>query len=396
MATPTPSTSTPTSPTPPKGQSPWRKSRSPSPWAPTSAATFGAQDLPFPAYDQSTFPNLSITSSGSVVTIETIDGTNLIISVTQPLSFTLPGIQVGTIFGEVPLTVTEFSPSGPKVEDGSNYKLQKQKVTMPVTDFWAEPSTLYNLDQSVTLYWSCNSLGSSYSYSLGAPNWQPRDCVNSGNCYTVQDGKDGVTSLNLDQKTTFALDVIQAQPDGSRTTIGSLSTTVNMLVPSIVSGQNSVQALYFSGWVARLNWVVENASSCTVSLGNVAIDSNAPLDTWTEGYFVAVPAMGKHQLTLTAVGPPGSSPATLSFAEFKTSSPFNVAVGSNPQGISITPDGTPSAGLALVANNYDNNVSVIEIASRKAEKPNRRGRSWAAGYRDHSRRNTGIRHERDR
>ncbi len=128
-----------------------------------------ATNLPSPAYDTQAYPNLNITSSASVVTIQTKDNSNLTVSVTQPLAFTLPAIAVGTVFGTVPITVTEFAAGGQsKVIDDTTHTLTKLEGTMPVTNFRAEPATLHNLDQSVMLYWSCNDLGSQYSYSLSA------------------------------------------------------------------------------------------------------------------------------------------------------------------------------------------------------------------------------------
>src|SRR5262245_35329104 len=58
-----------------------------------------APNLPSPVFDTQAFPNLSITSAGSVVTIQNTDGSDLTVSVIQPLAFTLPDIAIGTVFG---------------------------------------------------------------------------------------------------------------------------------------------------------------------------------------------------------------------------------------------------------------------------------------------------------
>ncbi len=318
-----------------------------------------ATTLPSPVYDTSTFSNLDITSSGSVVTIQTKDGTNLTVSVIQPLTFTLSGIQVGTVYGTVQLTVTEFPPSGPKVMD--TYSLQKQQVTMPVTNFWADPPTLDDLDQAVTLHWSCNDLGKNYSYGLGAPDWQPRDCANTGNCFSVQDGLNGVQSPGLSRTTEFTLTVYQAS-DGSRKSVGTLTTKVQVLVPLIVP--DSSQAICFSGTYARLNWLATNASKCMVYLdgGVTPIDDDAPVNTYLTGYYLRIPSPGQHSLSVTALGRSDSrAQAQHTFPPFNAagSGPRVVATGKTHSAVAITPDGT----LALAACADDDSVTVIDIAT---------------------------------
>ncbi len=173
----------------------------------------------------------------------------------------------------------------------------------------------------------------------------------------------GITSPPLNQSTTFTLDVVQSQSDGSRTIVATQSTPVQIQIPTIVSGQNSIQTLYLSGWVVKLNWVAANASKCKVSLDDQVLDDDAPLDTWETGYFLGIPSAGSHQVSVTAVGEPGSPPATYTFSEFTTISPVVVALGRTPAKIAITPDGT----LALVSIFYGNSVAVIDITRGPAE-----------------------------
>lgn len=323
-----------------------------------------ATNLPAPVPDTAKTPNLGITSKGSTVTIARTDGTGLTISVTAQIIFSLPGITVGTFAGKVPITITEFPVSGPKRTDATTYRLAKEQTTWPVTRFWAEPPELNNLNQTVNLKWSCNKLGSNYSYSLSAPGWQPRDCLQSGNCYDVQDGVDGITSLALTDTTEFTLTVVHVQ-DESRVSVGILNTTVQILQPKI---RGKSPAVSFSGWVARLYWLATNASSCTVSLNGVTHDSNAPLDTWEKGYLVSVAGEGVQAFQVTAVAESGQVDVFTipSFVTNKAQRVIAFPPDPNwPSALAIGPD----AKLGLMDNldfnpNYTYSVSVIDIEAR--------------------------------
>lgn len=328
-----------------------------------------AAALPEPIFDTQANPTLSVSVNGSLVTIATNNQTDLTISSARPLIFTLPAIAVGTHSGVVPLTITESPTSGPDREDKTTYSLTKQQTTWPVTRFWAEPATLSDLDQTVTLKWSCNSLGTHYSYSLSAPGWQPRDCLNSGNCYDVQDGVAGITTQALADTTEFTLAVVQAEA-GNRSTVGILKTTVPILQPKI---KGKSPAVYFSGWVARLYWLATNASRCTVSLNGVTRDDHAPLDTWDKGYLVQASGEGEQKFEVTATAASGQVDV-FTVPSFVTSKAQRVVALPYdpywPSAWAVSPDGT----LGLVNNSPDAyanySVSVIDVAKRTISPPN--------------------------
>jgi len=324
--------------------------------------------LPAPAFDTQANPTLSITSAGSVVTIATNDGSNVTISSTRPLAFALPGIAVGPVPGVVPITITEVPARGAHRED-KTHSLTKQQTTWPVTRFWAEPAALTGLDQTVTLRWSCNSLGEKYGYSLNAPGWQPRDCLEGGTCYDVQDGRQGITSLALTSTTEFTLMVVQAQ-GGNRSNVGTLNTTVQILQPKI---GGKLPIVYFSGWVARLYWLATNASKCRVSLNGVTLDDNAPLDTWDKGYLVQAAVEGEQKLEVTAVAASGQVDVFTvpSFVTAKGQRVVTFPPDPNwPSVVGISSDGTVAMVDALVDDGgADYAVRVIDVGKRPIGPP---------------------------
>ena len=88
------------------------------------------------------------------------------------------------------------------------------------------------MDQPVTLKWETTDQGKNYSYSLHSDDWQPKDCLDGGDCFGCQDG-DGVQTPALAQTTTFALDVIKADAAGHRTVRWTVHTKVRVKVPRI-------------------------------------------------------------------------------------------------------------------------------------------------------------------
>jgi DNA-binding beta-propeller fold protein YncE len=332
-----------------------------------------APNLPAPVFDANT--NISMTSTGSTVTIQTMDGTPLTISVTAQIIFSLPDITVNTLTGRVPITITEF-PGGdkPKRSDDTTYSLKKERTTWPVTRFWAEPPALNNLDQTVQLKWSCNNLGPNYSYSLSAPDWQwqPKDCLNSGDCYDVQDGVNGVTSLALTDTTKFILTVVQTR-NGVRIAVGTLETTVPISQPKIMGKS---PAVYFGGSVARLYWLATNASRCAVTLNGVALDANAPMDTWKKGYLVKIAGEGQQSFQVTATAVSGQA-AVFTCPSFVTTNKAQRVIAFPPEWatknffihIGIAPDGQVALLSYVAPFSKDCRLSVIDVEKRTFSLP---------------------------
>jgi YVTN family beta-propeller protein len=374
-----------------------------------------ATNLPSPV--PATSAQWNINSSGSTITIQPQSGTTA--QIADTLIFTLSGIVVNKEVGTVQLTITEVDQNGNPTADTS-HQLVKLAPDFPITSFKATPDILNNLEESVTLNWTCSSQGQQYTYRVysvdpesqqqpGPNSWEPKECLKNGDCYTCAAGQTGVTTpLLVPQDTTmtitFCLDVIKTDSSGSRSVYKTLSTTVRVEVPTIFG--NSTQSVYLSGQVVMLRWLAFNASRCAVALDSNIIDNNAPTDTYLQGYPVVLPnQQGQHQLTVTAYAKTGSAQYTFNFPEFTIAqyppipideSPLAIAatpdsqlvlvvnsysqdvqfidthsckvistipVGAIPSGIAITPDGT----LALVVNTNGNNVSVIDIASRRTE-----------------------------
>jgi hypothetical protein len=117
----------------------------------TSRAISTASNLPSPRPDPSDL--WSFTAYGSTITIKPT-GTSPA-SVTNPIVFTIPGVQVNECVGQVPITITEFNPPAPKAVNSGTYSLVKQPADFPVSNFYASSTALYDLDQPTTLYWVC-------------------------------------------------------------------------------------------------------------------------------------------------------------------------------------------------------------------------------------------------
>jgi len=229
------------------------------------------------------------------------------------IEFTLQDILVNKTVGIVPITVDEFAPSHIK----ATFQITKEDADRPVKKFYVtdeddqelNPPVLYDLDQRVSLKWDCTDEGkSNYSYGLRTTTgqaWQPRDCLSRKQCYSCQDGIDGVLTDELSQSTTFALDVVKT--DGERRRLHSiLYTTVDLEMPVIRS--KSVKAKHFRGRSVRLHWLADNAKRCELRLDEQMIDAGAPADTYKNGYYVSIgTGPGKYAPSLTAYARMGAA-----------------------------------------------------------------------------------------
>jgi YVTN family beta-propeller protein len=266
--------------------------------------------------------------------------------------------------GTVPVSITEFYPSAPKVADQSAYALVKQEADFPVTKFWADPGTLYDVEQTVTLYWDCSQQGQNYSYGLRSdiPDLQLRHCVADGNCYTCSDGAGGVETarlglLNGITEVNFYLDIVQTDSGGNRTVHATLKTSVRVALPSISNLSGLTQ--YFAGRVVRMNWLAFNASRCAVELNGEVIDDNAPVDTYELGYVLVLPGTpGTYQLAVTASAQTGTATCSHLFPDVTVGrQPQTINLGATAGSVAITPDGS----LALVANINEGSITVIDL-----------------------------------
>jgi YVTN family beta-propeller protein len=186
--------------------------------------------------------------------------------------------------------------------------------------------------------------------------------VADGNCYTWQDGVNGVITPALNQTTTFALDVVQTEGAGHSSVVAVLTTTVEVTVPLIT--QNSYIDSIFGGRVLRLHWLAFNAKSCTLTLDGATIDAAAPTDTYTHGYLYVPPDdSGPRTFAVIAHAATGSAQASLTFPPQRIT-PMTRLDLDWPGSIAITPDGK----TALVTTGYpDSAVTVIDVETRTAE-----------------------------
>jgi YVTN family beta-propeller protein len=352
-----------------------------------------APNLPPPTYD-TTIP-WTIQTEGSTITIEPASGS--IGTVTSPIVFVLPGIQVNETPGTIPITITEFPPPpARKVFDDTSYSLLKQPADFPITSFSVVPSMLTNLDQPVTLSWTCSdqgkedvfglriaSLGGGSGSSGGRSGGRPggprgtaslHDCVSGGQCYTWQDGVHGVSYSPVVETTTFALDAVQTMSNGLRTVVATAETTVQVVTPSI--SNNSYAQPSASGQFIWLHWLALNAASCTVELDGLAIDNAAPTDTYLDGYLVVPPSgSSPHLLSVIAQAGSGGAVAPFNFPSVTVTPPATVPCGGNgPSAVAITPDST----LALVANFLSGTLSFIDLGSKTVESTRIPVGEWAS------------------
>jgi YVTN family beta-propeller protein len=329
-------------------------------------------DLPPPSYDTS-IP-WTIGAAGAEVTIQPSTGSSG--ALTGPILFTLPQIPVNETPGTVPITVTEFGST--KIVDPNTYSIVKQPSNFPVTRFWADPPSLDQIEQPVTLYWTCSEDGKKEAYGLeivstgatslasasegtpGAPAVSPfKNCVDVGDCYTWQDGQAGVSTGPISQTTTFALDVVQADSSGSRRVLDKLQAVVQVTLPYF-SGAAS-QRLSPSGRLVRLRWLAFNAAYCTVALDGVPIDQDAPADTYQSGYLALLDAPpGLHQLSVVANAATGGAQVPYLFSSFQIGATGNITTPAEPHTIALTPDGRH----VVLGTWQPDAVSLLDVATR--------------------------------
>jgi YVTN family beta-propeller protein len=303
-------------------------------------------NLPDPVYDHSC--GWTITSSGSWVTLTPSGGGTGQIG--GSILFTLSSIPVCTSSGTVPIAVAEV----PGSEVQKYASLVKWPSNFPVTDFHVDPPELYNLDESVTLYWNAIP-DPAYVYSVYSDDWQPKDCLGAGDCYTAQDGVDGVVSPQLASTTSFWLDVVQFDSHGHPTIDATIETTAQVVVPLV--SQNSYLETSTLGRLARAHWLASNAISCALSLDDEPLVTEVPLDTYSDGYLVGVPGpAGVRQLAVTATSQSGAK-APWPFLDFQVSD-LTVSIGTPPLFVAITPD----SSTALVVG-PGSNGGILHLAN---------------------------------
>lgn len=337
-----------------------------------------APNLPPPTYD--TTGPWTISANGPTVTIAPTTGSAG--SVTAPIVFTLPSIQVNEIVGTVPITITEYyPPPTPKATDDSTYALVKQPADFPISSFTVSPTVLYDIEQSVTLNWSCSSQGRADAFGLRiasvqgpppdrdpakavAPPTRLNNCLGGGQCYSCADGTDGVAYGPVDQTTTFALDAIQAAPNGRRTVVATVEATVRVLTPSI-SSLSYLTPLY-CGYVASLHWLAFNAGRCVVTVNGEVYDDQAPVDTYDQGYLIGLTATSApNQISVTAYAQVGEARSTFALGAVAITPPGSVQVGVGPMHLAATPDST----LALVTNTNSRTATLIDLATAQPAAP---------------------------
>ena len=325
----------------------------------TEPALSPQPDLPSPS--PSTVGDWGISSSGDTVTIQPSGDTGTLVG---PVTFTLGGIEVGTIpstaGAPVQITIEEVPPTGDPVIDASTYSLTKAADDAPVTLFQAMPAVLHDL-APVKLSWRCTGAGQKLAYQLRSDHgWLPRDCQNQGSCFRCADGATGIATPRVDGLTEFSLDAIDTS-SGRRTVIATYTNRVMLNAPSVA--EDSYRNLYLSGRIADLYWSAENAAYCWVEVDDTPIDTYAPLDTYDTGYLMTVPqATGSHSLVVSARSGINQARADHPLPDIQvTDTISDVDVGGTPWRVTFTPTGA----AALVSVGDNNAVVVIDVAGGK-------------------------------
>lgn len=265
-------------------------------------------------------------------------------TVAGPISFTLPQIAVSEVSGTVVIDATELPPGGDKV-DLPAASLFKEAADFPVSSYSAVPSAVYDVDETVTLFWTCTDQGKDCVYSLSSGTWLPRDCMNAGQCYTCDDGARGVQSPQIQTTSAFELDVIQSG-SGGRSIIATLTLTVPVLTPTVLDVSYVEQLPIVGGRYASLHWVALNASSCTVRVDGAVVAEQAPADTYLSGFLVDLGAPGTHQVTVEANALQGSAKAEWNPGEYTVNGGWETATDFPPVALAATPDGRVAAAMA--------------------------------------------------
>jgi YVTN family beta-propeller protein len=353
--------------------------------------------LPNPRYDQSMPWTLTI--SGSNVGIVPSSGSPTRLG--NPIIFTLPGIQVNEQPGQVFIGINEQTSQGTATISGDPaFTLQKQVATFPVTSFTVTPSVLDDIDEPVVLNWVCSDQGKLLSYSLRAEqvggstrddraasaeradgaggsdgashpaghdlrDFHFKDCLGSGDCYTCQDGHDGVTVPGVSQPTTFTLDVVQPDDFGHREIIASISTTVRVNVPTFSTSSHTVVSP--TGRLVVLHWLAFNAGRCSVMVDRKVIDDNAPVDTYHAGYFVYLSGPpATHQFTVVAHAVTGPAVAEYLSPDITVTNPTPVRLDEKDAQLA-SPVFTRDGQAVFVADVQANQVRVLDVPSQQPE-----------------------------
>jgi YVTN family beta-propeller protein len=243
----------------------------------------------------------------------------------------------------------------------TSQSLLKQPADFPVISFTATPPILNDLDDSVTLSWACTDQGQQDVYSVYSDDWQPVDCINDGNCYTWQDGQNGVATPALGETTVFYLDVITTS-SGQRTVVATLQTTVWLAVPSISTLSRLDQP--YSGRQVTLRWLAYNAGSCSVAVNGVTVVPSAPVDTYRSGYPLTLegPA-GTYQVSVTANAVTGPASSTYTFPEVSVGPRISIPAGTSPSAVAVTKDGRQ----AVVVSAPSSTLTVVDVAARQPD-----------------------------
>ncbi|HKY03617.1 MAG TPA: YncE family protein [Blastocatellia bacterium] len=350
-----------------------------------------APDLPQPV--PTSIGAWTLSSTGSTVEILPTSGEGTTADITDTLIFTLPNITINEEVGSVQVGVNETDQNGnqtpPNDADGNPVfspvqpPLVKRKPDFPVTGFTATPDVLTDLDQSVTLNWTCSDQGQNYVYRVysvdpgshvqpGPNSWvSPEGALEpNGECYTCADGSpEGVQTPPLEPGSntmlmTFRLDVIQPDPDGHRMIHDTLETTVPVEIPTFIRASFNQSP---SGFFVQLHWQAINAGKCTVDVDNIRYDDNAPTDTYEHGYTMVFtdPPGTQHHIYVKAW--PKTGTAEPDFRDFGieiNGEIITLNLPSTATGLAVTPDGT----LALAAL-WEGGVAVIDLGQQPAVEP---------------------------
>jgi DNA-binding beta-propeller fold protein YncE len=201
------------------------------------------------------------------------------------MKITLSPIPVNTKApASVPISITETPASGSPVTDSTTHSLDKEAADCVITNFDATPDTLTDLDKRVMLTWTVSDAGKDLGYALHSDSWWPKDCLKKLECFTDQNGRDGVRSAPIKQgpTATFWLDAIDKH-DATPSVVKTVTTTVLIDVPQISDSFDLRRSR--SGRLVALHWLAWDADACEVDLDGDPLDPAAPLDTLGPGWF---------------------------------------------------------------------------------------------------------------
>jgi hypothetical protein len=199
--------------------------------------------------------------------------------ITEALILDIPAIPVNKEPGTVQIKVTEFPVKGAPVTDETTYTLVKVPDGFPITKFWAEPATLSDLDEPLTLKWEGDENAPKYSYRVCTDEgWTaPGNCVADGKCYTIADGQKGVEGPSLIFETAIYLDVVETAVPPK--VIGRATILVTIEEPQFGSAVSLERVTSLGGVVACMNWAARHVDACTLKANGKTLTETAPADT---------------------------------------------------------------------------------------------------------------------